>query len=148
MLILKKKIINILTKKGKKATVEKVFLKAVKTLQQEYKKSTEKLIRLAVYHSLSPFKILTFRQKTKKKKKKSERSTILYKKLWKSNIFCNKKFIKNYKYKKKNQFKKCHNNLKNEILLASKISSHSVEIKKNIQKFITDKRYLLRYYKW
>ena len=101
MLILKKKIINILTKKGKKATVEKVFLKAIKTLQQEHNKSTEKLIKLAVYHSLSPFKILTFRQKTKKKKKKSERSTVLYKKLRKSNIFCDKKFIKNYKCKKK-----------------------------------------------
>ena len=148
MLILKKKIINILTKKGKKATVEKVFLKAIKTLQQEHNKSTEKLIKLAVYHSLSPFKILTFRQKTKKKKKKVREAPFYIKSYENQISFAIKNLLKIINVKKKSQFKKCHNNLKNEILLASKNSSHSVEIKKNIQKFITDKRYLLRYYKW
>lgn len=147
MIYIKKKIINFLTKKGRKATAEKIFTKTIKTLQQDCVKSTKRLIQLAVSHSLIPFRVLIFKQKKRKKKKIREAPFFI--KNYKDQLsFAIKNLIKVVSTKNKNSSKISHDILKNEILSATKFSSNSINIKENIQSFLTNKKHLLRYYKW
>lgn len=147
MIHIKKKIINFLTKKGKKPTAEKVFIKAVKTLQQDCAKSTKELIKLAVFNSIIPFRILTFKQK--KRKKKKIREVPFYIKNYKDQLsFAIKNLSKAVHTKNQSLPKVSHNDLKNEILSATKSASNSIQIKENIQAFLMNKKHLLRHYKW
>lgn len=65
------KILNHLTKHGKKIKSEKILLQSIKSLQQNLKKQSKKITQLAVVLSSPVFKFaVTTKKKHKKKKNK------------------------------------------------------------------------------
>jgi ribosomal protein S7 len=141
---IKNKIINFLAKKGETALNEKIFIKSIKELQKNTKKATKDIIKAAVISVATPFKILIFKQK--KRKKKKVREVPFFIKAYEAQIYLAiKNLTESIQNKQKNSLYK---RLQNEFFLAAQQSEESLKVKKNIQKLLTTKKRLLNFYKW
>lgn len=140
------KLINTLLVNGKKTQSEKTFLKSFKALQTISKKSSKKIVQLALIHSTPIFKINTISQKKRKKKKQKTKIIPAFISTKTSRISSAIKFIVITAKKKKNQpfFKK----LLEEVILTSQNKSDAIEIKKEIQKQALVNHHLFKYYRW
>ena len=138
---IKNKLINHLIINGKKNKSEKIVWKSIKTLQTISKKSSKKLLQLALVSSTPIFKINTITQKKRKKKKQKSKIIPAFISSKMSRISFAIKFIITTVKKKKNT-------LPEEIILSSKGKSTAVEIKKDIQKQAFLNRHLFKYYRW
>lgn len=142
---IKNKIINFLAKKGETSLNEKNFTKSVKELQKSTKKATKDVIKTAVASVATPFKILIFKQK--KRKKKKVREVPFFIKAYEAQIyFAIKNLIGSANASKKNV--SLHKRLQNEFFLAAQQSKESLKVKNNIQKILITKKRLLNFYKW
>lgn len=141
---IKNKIINFLAKKGETALNEKIFIKSIKELQKNTKKATKDIIKVAVISIATPFKILIFKQK--KRKKKKVREVPFFIKAYKAQIYL---AIKNLTESIQNKKKiSLYKRLQNEFFLAAQQSEESLKVKRGIQKLLTTKKRLLNFYKW
>lgn len=143
---IKNKFINHLLVKGKKSKSEKLMLKSFKALQTKSKKSSKKILQLALAFNTPIFKINTITQKKKKKKKQKTKiiPAFIYKKS--SRVSFAIKFIVTTAQKNRNYnfFEK----LPEEILLSSQNKSNAIEKKKENQKQVFLNRHLFKYYRW
>lgn len=142
----KTKFINHLIIDGKKSKSEKIVSKSVKTLQTRSKKSSKKLIQIALVTSTPIFKLNTIVQKKRKKKKQKAKiiPAFIHKKH--SRISFAIKYIVTTVQKKKN--KSISFNLPEEILLSSQNRSNAINTKKDIQQQAFLNRHLFKYYRW
>lgn len=143
---IKNKFINHLIINGKKNKSEKIICKSFKTLQTVSKKSSKKLLQLALISSTPIFKINTITQKKRKKKQQKTKIIPAFVANKTSRVSFAIKFIITTAQKKKNQpfFQK----LLKEILLSSQNESNAIETKKEIQKQVFLNRHLFKYYRW
>jgi ribosomal protein S7 len=121
-------------------------LKSFKTLQTNSKKSSKKLLQLALVFNTPVFKRNTITQKKRKKKKQKIKIIPAF--------ICNKlsrisfaiKFIVTAAKNKKSYpfFRK----LPEEILLSSQNKSNAIEKKKETQRQVFLNRHLFKYYRW
>lgn len=141
---IKNKLINHLIVNGKKNKSEKIVWKSIKTLQTISKKSSKKLLQLALVYNIPIFKINTITQKKKKKQKSKIIPAFISNKT--SRISFAIKFITTTSKKIKNQtlLKK----FPEEILLSLKSNSNAIEMKKQVQKQALLNRHLFKYYRW
>lgn len=138
---IKNKLINYLVVNGKKNKSEKIIWTSIKTLQTISKKSSKKLLQLALVSSTPIFKINTITKKKRKKKKQKSKIIPAFISNKTSRVsFAIKFIIKTVKNKK--------NTLTEEILLSSKGKSSAIETKKEIQKQAFLNRHLFKYYRW
>jgi len=140
----KNKIINHITKKGKKTKSEKILNKSLKELQKNSKKQTKKLIQLSIILSSVMFKIRTIKNKKNRKKKTIIRPTFIPKQ--------NKKFSFAIKLiintAKKNSYNCLHNKLKEEFFSTTQLKSNITKTKKELEKQALNKKHLFKYYRW
>jgi small subunit ribosomal protein S7 len=143
---IKNKFINHLLIKGKKSKSEKIVLKSFKTLQTKSKKSSKKLLQLALVFNTPVFKTNTITQKKKKKKKEKTKiiPAFIYKRS--SRVSFGIRFI--VTTAKKNRNHHFFEKLPNEILLSSQNKSNAIERKKETQKQVFLNRHLFKYYRW
>ena len=66
---IKQKVFNLIMKKGKKQTSEKLFLKSVKLLQKSSKKNTVNIIKISIVNSTPLTKMKIFKRNKKRKTK-------------------------------------------------------------------------------
>ena len=141
--MIKNKIINHLTLTGNKTTGEKILTESIKKIQKESKKSTEKIIQIAIINTSPIFKVHKILNKRKKKKKLREIPAFVS-----SNTARLSLAIKFILFSNKNKFTKITTKLKNEILQGFKNEGLSVTKKNELQrKALLNKKYL-RYYRW
>jgi len=139
------KLINHLVINGKKNKSEKILSKSMKTLQIISKKSSKKLVQLALVSSTPIFKINKITQKKRKKKKQKTKIIPAFISNKISRISFAIKFII-LTAKKKN--KPLFSELSEEILLSSQAKSFAIELKKETQKQVFLNRHLFKYYRW
>lgn len=145
-LSIKNKFINHLIINGKKNKSEKIVCKSIKDLQAISKKSSKKLVQLALVSTTPIFKISTITQKKRKKKKQKSRiiPTFIATKTSRTSFAI--KFIVKTAKKRKNQT--LLQKLSEEILLTLNGKSNAVEIKEETQKQVFLNRTLFQYYRW
>ena len=143
---IKNKFVNHLTINGKKNKSEKIVYKSVKTLQVVSKKSSRKLIQLALVFNTPIFKLNTITQKKRKKKKQKARIIPAFISNKASRISSAAKFIVTTAQKNKNQ--PLFQTLSEEIVASSQKKSDAIEIKKETQKQALLNQRLFKYYRW
>jgi small subunit ribosomal protein S7 len=143
---IKNKLINHLTVNGKKNESEKILLKSVKELQKISKKSSKKLIQLALVSATPIFKLNIITQKKRKKKKQKSKiiPAFIYSKS--SRISFAIKLIVATARKKKNQT--LLTKIPEEILLSAQHKGNAIDAKKDIQKQAFLNKHLFKYYRW
>ena len=138
---IKNKLINHLIVNGEKNKSEKIVWKSIKTLQRVSKKSSKKLLQLALISSTPVFKINIITQKKRKKKKQKSKIIPAFIPTKTSRIsFAIKFIVATVKNKK--------STLSEEILFSSKGKGTAIETKKETQKQVFLNRHLFKYYRW
>lgn len=143
---IKNKLINHIIINGKKNKSEKIIWKSFKTLQTISKKSSKRLLQLALVSTTPIFKINTITQKKRKKKKQKSKIIPAFISNKASRISFAIKFIVSTSKKTKKQ--KLLKQLSEEILLSLKNKSTAIEMKKDKQKQAFLNRHLFKYYRW
>ena len=143
-MLTKDKIINHLTKKGKKTKSEKILNKSVKELQKNSKKQTKKLIQLSIMLSSLIFKVRTIKNKKNKKQKNRTIPTFIKNKN-KRNFFAIKLIVLASKENVTNSF---HNKLKNELFSITKFDNNLIKTKKYLERQTLKNKHLFKYYRW
>lgn len=141
---IKHKFINHLTIDGKKNKSEGIVFQSLKVLQKTSKKSSKKLMKLALGHGIPIFRLHSVTKKKKKKQKPRFIPTFVHSKT--SRISFSIKFI--VKIAKKAQAQSFFKKLTKELLFSAKNKSNSIEIKKEIQKEVLFNRHFFKYYRW
>lgn len=140
--MLKKKIIKILTKEGNSVNGEKIFLKLIKQLNKNFKEKSYFICQLSFSYLLPLFKIITIKNKKRRKKTFKEVPQVL-KNFNTRTSMAIKQLIKNILKVKKKTAK----NLYEELCLTLQKRSDSFDLKINNQKDAIKKKYLLNYFK-
>lgn len=143
---IKDKLVNHLVVNGKKSKSEKIVCKSIKTLQAISKKSSKKLVQLALVSTTPIFKINTITQKKRKKKKQKSKIIPTFIPTKTSRTSFAIKFIVKTVKKRKDQT--LLQKLSEEILLALNGKSNAVDVKEETQKQVFLNRTLFRYYRW
>lgn len=141
----KKKLINNITKKGKKQSVEKTLLKSIKQLQKQKKKYIPAIIQLAIVNTTSTFKMINLTNKRRRKKSVKRIPTMLY-----NNKFRNSLGLKNL-VKSAVQItrrKVLHEKISEEFFLVATLESDVVNVKKDQQVEASKEKKYFRYYRW
>lgn len=143
---IKDKFINHLIVNGKKSKSEKILSQSIKALQMNSKKSSKKLLQLALIFSTPVFKLNTIMQAKRKKKKQKLKTIPAF--IWNetSRISFAIKFIVETTRKKKH--KPILKKLIEELLLSAKNKSDAIDLKKETQKQALFNRHLFKYYRW
>ena len=143
---IKNKLINHLIVSGKKNKSERIIWKSLKALQITSKKSSKKLLQLALIFNTPLFKINAITQKKRKKKKQKTKIIPAFISSKSSRVSFSIKFILGTIKNKKGQ--SISNNLSKELFLSSQNKSNSIETKKETQKQAFLNRHLFKYYRW
>ena len=143
---IKNKFTNQLIINGKKSKSEKIIIKSMKSLQILSKKSSKKLLQLALISNTPIFKLNTITQKKRKKKKQKDKiiPAFIHNKFSRAAFAI--KFIITTVQKKNNQ--SLFTKLSKELLLSSQKKSNAIEKKKDIQNQALLNSYLFKYYRW
>lgn len=147
-IVINKKLVNHLMINGEKKTSETIFLKSIKKLHKNSKKQPKKILQLAIINSSPIFKL--HRISNKKKIKKSKNRKVREIPAFLSNTLTREsmaiKFI--LSAVKKQKLKIFNLKLKEEIILAAKNKSNSIDLKTELQKQVLSKKHFFRYYRW
>lgn len=142
---LRKKLINHMTKNGKKHKSEKALVKSFKVAQKSQKKNHGKITKLSIINTIPTFKIVKLTNKKRRKKSIREIPTLVSS--YKSRVSLGLKFlIKTSVLQTKHTmfFEK----LKNELLSGAMLENSAVITKNNFQtKALAEKKYF-RFYRW
>lgn len=140
---LKKKLINHVTKNGKKHQSEKAIHRSFKAVQKSQKRNHGKIIKLSVINTIPAFKLIKLTDKKRRKKSIKEIPALVSS--YKSRVSLGlKNLIKTTASVHTAFFEK----FKNELLLGASSETHTVATKNNSQvKALTEKKYF-RFYRW
>lgn len=141
---LKKKLINHVTKNGKKHQSEKVIHKSFKAVQKSQKRNHGKIIKLSLINTIPTFKLIKLTDKKRRKKSIKEIPALVSS--YKSRVSLGlKNFIKTIANEHNAAF---FEKFKNELLLGAFSETRTVTTKNNSQvKALTEKKYF-RFYRW
>ena len=145
-LIIKDKFVNHLIFNGKKNKSEKIISQSIKILQTLSKKSSHKLIQLALIFNSPIFKLNTLTQKKRKKKKQRPRVIPTFVNSKTSRVSSAIKFI--LRAAKKNQQHSFFKKLTEELLMSAQNKSNALETKNETQKQALLNRHFFKYYRW
>ncbi len=135
---LKEKIVNHITKKGKKEISEKLFFKSLKLNQKSSLKDFNKMVKLAILHA-SP--IITVKRLQKNKRKSKEFPFIVQKRI---RMFLAINLIISYARNKRTGFTDC---LNEEITNSASNNSFMLRnMNENQENHLNLKKYV--YYRW
>ena len=143
---IKDKLINHLVVNGKKSKSEKILSQSVKALQANSKKSSKKLVQLALVFNTPIFKLNTIVQTKRKKNKQKSRIIPAFICSKASRISFAIRFI--IETTRKNKHKSLFEKLTEELLLSAQNKSNAIELKKETQKHARLNRHLFKYYRW
>ena len=144
---LQNKLINHVTKNGKKQKSEKNIAKSFKATQKSQKKNHGKLTKLSILNTIPIFKIVKLTNKKRRKKSVKEIPTLVSN--YNSRVSLSLKYlIKTTNSATLSKQKTFLTKFKNELLLGAKSENQAHTIKQNFQtKALTEKKYF-RYYRW
>jgi ribosomal protein S7 len=142
---LRKKLLNHLTKYGKKHKSEKTVIKSFKLVQKRQKKNHNKTIKFSILNTIPVFKIVKLTNK-KRRKKSIKKIPILLSNYESRTSWGLKYLIKNATPQTKQSafFTK----LENEFLLAATSNSNAVKIKDSLQNEALQEKKSFRFYRW
>lgn len=138
-----RKIINNLVRNGKKSKSEQIFLKTLKALQKNSKKTSKKLLQFALISHTPFFRIHQFVKKKKKNKKKIKMLPVYIKHKNSKISFAIKFIVETTLKKEKLSF---FQKLFREILSFNKTNMTHIEIKK--EKYVFLNKSFFKYYRW
>lgn len=141
---LKEKILNYILKNGKKKTSESILARSLKSIQKSQNKSHKEIVKLSIINSTPTFRIITLKNKRRKKKSIKEipvfLSTYIFRSSW-----ALKYTVKSSNKNSSNIF---YNRLTNETLLNAKNEGHAVTYKNELQKQALQKKKYFKHYRW
>ena len=143
---LQKKLINHVTKNGKKHKSEKVVTKSFKAIQKSQKKNHGKVTKLSIINTIPTFKIIKLTNKKRRKKSVREIPTLVSS--YKSRVSLGLKYL--IKATTSTQAKQMNfsEKFKNELLSGTVLENNAISTKNNFQtKALTEKKYF-RFYRW
>lgn len=142
---LKKKLLNHLTKSGKKQISEKVLIKSLKATQTSQKKNHYKVIRLSLLNTTPTFKIVKLKNKKRRKSSTKEIPTFLSN--FRSRTSWSLKYLIKTTSSQENNIT-FSEKLKNELLLGAKSENNVTLLKNKLQhKTIQEKKYF-KNFRW
>jgi ribosomal protein S7 len=137
------KILNHITKNGKKIKSEQILLKSIKELQKPFKKQIKKIIQLTLISSSPIFKVLITTFKKRKKKKDKISSTFILNQ--RTRISFAIKSIINETKKHSTQY--FYKTLKKKIIEINQLEGPIISTKNETQKKVVINKHLFKYYK-
>lgn len=142
---LRKKLINHITKNGKKHTSEKAVTRSFKSTQKIQKKNHGKVTKLSIINTIPTFKIIKLTNKKRRKKSIREIPTLVSS--YKSRVSLGLKYLIKATTTQTKQIN-FSEKLKNE-LLAGAISENTATLtKNNFQVKALDEKKYFRFYRW
>jgi ribosomal protein S7 len=145
ILSIKTKLLNQLTKNGKKQTSEKILLKSFKKLQKKSIKETKEIIKTSLVLTTPLFKVHVIENKKQRKKNRKIKKIPYFILNNYSRISLAIKFIMK---SIKNKSEPLHSKLENEILLTSQQKGDSINFKKDLQKQVLINQKYFNFYRW
>lgn len=144
LLELQTKLINHVTKNGKKHKSEKVLIKSFKVVQKSQTKNHGKITKLSIMNTIPTFKIIKLTNK--RRRKKSIREIPAFVSSYKSRVSLGLKyFVKTTNSIKNTAFSE---KFKNELLSGATSENNAITTKNNLQaKALNEKKYF-RFYRW
>ena len=144
---LRKKLINQITKSGKKQTSEKNITKSFKAAQKSQKKNHAKVTKLSVLNTIPIFKIVKLTNNKRRKKSIREIPTLVSN--YDSRVSLGLKYlIKSINSPASNKQETFLKKFKNELLASATAESNATTINQNFQtKALNEKKYF-RHYRW
>ena len=143
---LKKKLINHITKNGKKHKSEKSVTKSFKVAQKSQKKNHGKITKLSIINTIPTFKIIKLTDK--KRRKKSVREIPALVSSYKSRVSLGLKYLikaaTGTQTKQSNFFEK----FKNELLSGAYSENNAITTKNSFQAKALDEKKYFRFYRW
>lgn len=144
---LKKKLINQITKSGKKQTSEKNITKSFKAAQKSQRKNHAKITKLSILNTIPIFKIIKLTNKKRRKKSIREIPTLVSN--YNSRVSLGLKYlIKSINSSASSKQETFLKRFKNELLTGAATENQATTIKQSFQaKALTEKKYF-RHYRW
>ena len=138
-----KKILNHITKNGKKIKSEKIMLQSIKELQKPFKKQSKKIIQLSLILANPIFKLFIITQKKRKNKKDKITPTFITRPDARIS-FAIKAIIQETRKSKHSCFYKA---LKQKIIETNNLKGTIIDVKNETQKKVLINKRLFKYYK-
>ena len=144
---LRKKLINHITKNGKKYKSEKTITKGFKAAQKSQKRNHGKITKLSILNTIPVFKIIKLTDKKRRKKSTKEIPTLVSS--YTSRVSLGLKYlIKTTNTITQTKRTAFYKKFKNEILSGATLESNATAMKNNFQtKALQEKKYF-RFYRW
>ena len=145
---LQKKLINHITKNGKKHKSEKTIIKSFKTIQKSQKKNHGKITKLSILNTIPIFKIIKLTNKKRKKKSTKEIPTLVSN--YTSRISLGLKYLIKTTANTTTQSKQTafFKKFKTELLLGTISENNANKIKNNFQTTALQEKKYFRFYRW
>ena len=137
------KILNHLTKSGKKIKSEKILRQTIKELQKPFKKQSKKIIQLSLILTSSAFKLFVITQKKRKKKQDKIIPSFITKPYIRKSLAI-KSIVQETRNNKNFYFSQT---LKENIIETSNSKGNVINIKNRDQKKVLLNKHLFKYYK-
>jgi ribosomal protein S7 len=143
---LKKKLVNHVTKNGKKHQSEKTIQKSWKAVQKAQKGNHRKVIKLSIINTIPTFKIIKLTDKKRRKKSIKEIPALVSS--YKSRVSLGLKNIIKATAGVQTKQSPFFEKFKNELLLGASFETNTIATKNNVQtKALNEKKYF-RFYRW
>ena len=145
---LQKKLINHVTKNGKKHKSEKTIIKSFKIAQKSQKKNHGKITKLSILNTIPIFKVIKLTNKKRKKKSTKEIPTLVSN--YTSRVSLGLKYLIKTTANTKTQNKQTtfFKKFKNELLLGTISENNANTMKNNIQTTALQEKKYFRFYRW
>lgn len=141
---LRNKLVNHVTKCGKKHKSEKALSKSFKAAQKLQKKNHGKITKLSIINTIPTFKIIKLTDKKRRKKSTREIPTLVSS--YKSRVSLGLKYlVKTTSQVKQSTF---FEKFKNELLLGATSENNAIIAKNNFQAKALDEKKYFRFYRW
>ena len=143
---LQKKLINHVTKHGKKHRSEKAILKSFKATQKSQKKNHKKITKLSIINTIPTFKIIKLTDKKRRKKSIKEIPALVSS--YTSRVSLGLKYLIKTTAITQTKQTTFFEKFKNELLLGANSENIATTMKNNYQtKALQEKKYF-RFYRW
>lgn len=143
LLELRTKLINHITKNGKKHKSEKTVMQSFKATQKSQKKNHCKITKLSIINTIPIFKIIKLTNKNKRKKSIREIPTLVSS--YKSRVSLGLKYIIKTDNATSAPFSE---KLKNELLSGAASQNDAITTKNNSQAKASNEKKYFRFYRW
>jgi ribosomal protein S7 len=141
----KKKLINHITKKGKKQVIEKIITKSIKQFQKQQKRNIANIIQLSITNTTPVFRMINLTNKNRRKKSIKRIPLLLANNNWRSSLGL--KNLANYIVALENR-KTLDKKFVEEFLLAAKFESNIITSQNEIQSEASKEKKYFRFFRW